>query len=123
MREKVRDINSARNPARSSVPPGTMAPRRLAAIVVGDICGYSRLMQLDEEGTHARVKRIQRDLVEPSIAEHHGRLVKTRAMASLPFLTVLSKPCVAASSFNKICRGATHRCRAIIGSNFGSASI
>lgn len=77
MREKVRDINSARNPARSSVPPGTMAPRRLAAIVVGDICGYSRLMQLDEEGTHARVKRIQRDLVEPSIAEHHGRLVKT----------------------------------------------
>ena len=34
-------------------------------------------MQLDEEGTHARVKRIQRDLIEPSIAEHHGRLVKT----------------------------------------------
>ncbi|HLZ01923.1 MAG TPA: SUMF1/EgtB/PvdO family nonheme iron enzyme [Bradyrhizobium sp.] len=54
-----------------------MTPRRLAAIVAGDICGYSHLMQLDEEGTHARVKRIQRDLIEPSIAEHHGRLVKT----------------------------------------------
>src|ERR1700751_4256072 len=73
MREKVRDISSARG----NVPPGTATPRRLAAIVAGDICGYSRLMQLDEEGTHARVKRIQRDLIEPSIAEHHGRLVKT----------------------------------------------
>jgi formylglycine-generating enzyme required for sulfatase activity/class 3 adenylate cyclase len=73
MREKVRDINSARG----SGPPGAVTPRRLAAIVAGDICGYSRLMQLDEEGTHARVKRIQRDLIEPSIAEHHGRLVKT----------------------------------------------
>src|SRR5258708_5795317 len=34
-------------------------------------------MQIDEEGTHGRVKRIERDLIEPSIAEHHGRLVKT----------------------------------------------
>jgi formylglycine-generating enzyme required for sulfatase activity/class 3 adenylate cyclase len=52
-------------------------PRRLAAIVAGDIAGYSRLMELDEEGTHNRVKRIERDLIEPSIAEHHGTLVKT----------------------------------------------
>jgi class 3 adenylate cyclase len=58
-------------------PPRGEMPRRLAAIVAGDIAGYSRLMELDEEGTHLRVKRIQRDLVEPSIAEHHGRLVKT----------------------------------------------
>jgi formylglycine-generating enzyme required for sulfatase activity/class 3 adenylate cyclase len=77
MREKVRDISSARNSAKNNVPPGAMPPRRLAAIVAGDITGYSRLMQVDEEGTHARVKRIQRDLIEPSIAEHHGRLVKT----------------------------------------------
>src|SRR5690348_7729649 len=71
MREKVRDINSARSggPQRG--------PRRLAAIVAGDIAGYSRLMGLDEEGTHERVKRIQRDLIDPSIAEHQGRLVKT----------------------------------------------
>src|SRR5882672_7971594 len=51
--------------------------RRLAAIVAGDIAGYSRLMELDEEGTHSRVKRIERDLIEPSIVEHHGKLVKT----------------------------------------------
>lgn len=58
-------------------PPGNAMPRRLAAIVAGDIAGYSRLMQLDEEGTHTRVKRIERDLIEPTIAEHHGKLVKT----------------------------------------------
>ncbi len=73
MREKVRDISSARNTG----SPRGQTPRRLAAIVAGDIAGYSRLMEVDEEGTHVRVKRIQRDLIEPSIAEHHGRLVKT----------------------------------------------
>jgi formylglycine-generating enzyme required for sulfatase activity/class 3 adenylate cyclase len=73
MRDKIRDINSGR----SSVPPRGLTPRRLAAIVAGDISGYSRLMEIDEEGTHGRVKRIERDLIEPSITEHHGRLVKT----------------------------------------------
>src|SRR6516162_4643634 len=77
MREKVRDINSAKIAKSSNAAPRRMPPRRLAAIVVGDIVGYSRLMELDEEGTHSRVKRIQRDLIEPSITEHYGRLVKT----------------------------------------------
>src|ERR1700761_8942462 len=58
-------------------PPGSAMPRRLAAIIAGDIAGYSRLMEQDEEGTHSRVKRIERDLIEPTIAEHHGVLVKT----------------------------------------------
>src|SRR6185437_3151063 len=70
---EVRDIK----PIRNGEPPRDSSPRRLAAIVAGDIAGYSRLMELDEEGTHARVKRIERNLIEPSIAEHHGRLVKT----------------------------------------------
>jgi len=84
MREKVRDIGSARGAGNNSsksvrTDPSSrgLPPRRLAAIVVGDIVGYSRLMELDEEGTHVRVKRIQRDLIEPSIREHYGRLVKT----------------------------------------------
>lgn len=63
--------------SRGGDPPRESTPRRLAAIVAGDIVGYSRLMQIDEEGTHGRVKRITRDLIEPSIAGHHGRLVKT----------------------------------------------
>jgi formylglycine-generating enzyme required for sulfatase activity/class 3 adenylate cyclase len=70
---EIRDFKSGR----SGEPPRESTPRRLAAIVAGDIAGYSRLMELDEDGTHARVKRIERDLIEPSIAEHHGRLVKT----------------------------------------------
>src|ERR1700738_2344547 len=70
---EIRDFKSGKH----GEPPSGATPRRLAAIVAGDIAGYSRLMELDEEGTHGRVKRIERDLVEPSIAEHHGRLVKT----------------------------------------------
>src|SRR5690348_3237740 len=57
-------------------PPGGSA-RRLAAILAADIAGYSRLMGVDEEGTHARVTRYRRELVDPTIAEHHGRLIKS----------------------------------------------
>jgi class 3 adenylate cyclase len=56
--------------------PPEGAPRRLAAIVAADIAGYSRLMGVDEEGTHARVKRHRREIIEPTISEHHGKLVK-----------------------------------------------
>ena len=70
---EIRNIRSGSN----GEPPRRSAPRRLAAIVAGDIAGYSRLMEIDEEGTHARVMRIERDLIEPSIAEHNGKLVKT----------------------------------------------
>jgi formylglycine-generating enzyme required for sulfatase activity/class 3 adenylate cyclase len=69
---EIRDFKTGKGkPARES------SPRRLAAIVAGDISGYSRLMEIDEEGTHGRVKRIERALIEPSIEGHHGRLVKT----------------------------------------------
>jgi len=50
--------------------------RRLAAIVAADVAGYSRLMGADEEGTHERVKAHLRELIEPKIAEHRGRIVK-----------------------------------------------
>jgi hypothetical protein len=74
--EKVRDINSGKNDKNAS-RRAQWAPRRLAAIVAGDIAaGYRRLMGYDEEGTQVRMKRIQRDLIEPSITQHYGRLVK-----------------------------------------------
>jgi adenylate cyclase len=53
------------------------ATRRLAAILAADVVGYSRLMGADEEGTHERFKAHLRDLVEPKIREHHGRIIKT----------------------------------------------
>jgi class 3 adenylate cyclase len=51
--------------------------RRLAAIMAVDIVGYSRLMGADEEGTLAALKAIRRELGNPKIAEHRGRIVKT----------------------------------------------
>jgi TolB-like protein/class 3 adenylate cyclase len=50
--------------------------RRLAAILAADVAGYSRLMGADEEGTHERLKAHLRELVEPKISEHRGRVVK-----------------------------------------------
>jgi len=50
--------------------------RRLAAILAADVAGYSRLMGADEEGTHERLKAHLRELVEPKIVEHRGRIVK-----------------------------------------------
>ena len=73
MRGEIRQIH----PRKGGGSPQDPTPRRLAAIMAGDIAGYSRLMNIDEEGTHARVKRILRELVEPTIAEHQGRMVKT----------------------------------------------
>jgi len=51
--------------------------RRLAAIVAVDVAGYSRLMGADEEGTLRRFQECRRELVNPKICEHRGRIVKT----------------------------------------------
>src|SRR5271165_5282938 len=51
--------------------------RRLTAILAADVAGYSRLMGADEEGTLARVKILRRELSDPKIKEHHGRIVKS----------------------------------------------
>ncbi|HKX07931.1 MAG TPA: adenylate/guanylate cyclase domain-containing protein, partial [Stellaceae bacterium] len=51
--------------------------RRLAAILAADVAGYSRMMGADEEGTLERLKAHRRDLIDPMIAEHRGRIVKT----------------------------------------------
>jgi adenylate cyclase len=51
--------------------------RRLAAVLAADVVGYSRLMGLDEVGTLATLKALRRELIDPTIAEHNGRIVKT----------------------------------------------
>src|SRR6516164_7863347 len=51
--------------------------RRLAAILAADVAGYSRLMEADEEGTLTALRAIRRELGDPKIAEHRGRIVKT----------------------------------------------
>jgi len=51
--------------------------RRLAAILAADVAGYSRMMGIDEEGTLAALTAHRTELIEPTIADHHGRVVKT----------------------------------------------
>ena len=64
--------------------------RRLAAILVADVVGYSRLMGADEAGTHARLKALRKRLIEPRIAECRGRMVKlTGDGALVEFASVL----------------------------------
>ncbi len=57
--------------------PPERAERKLAAILAADVAGYSRLMGADEEGTLAQLKAHRRELIDPKIREHHGRIVKT----------------------------------------------
>jgi TolB-like protein/class 3 adenylate cyclase/tetratricopeptide (TPR) repeat protein len=56
---------------------GDRVERRLAAVLAADVAGYSRLMGADEEGTLARLKALRKSLVDPAIASHRGRIVKT----------------------------------------------
>src|SRR5215217_1854090 len=54
-----------------------MTTRRLAAILAADVVGFSSMMERDEEGTLRLLKATQRDLIEPRVREHQGRIVKT----------------------------------------------
>jgi adenylate cyclase len=64
--------------------------RKLVSVVVADVVGFSRLTELDEEGTHSRLNALQRDLIKPKISEHHGRIIKnTGDGALLEFASVV----------------------------------
>jgi class 3 adenylate cyclase len=57
--------------------------RRLAAVLAADVVGYSRLMSIDEMGTLTALKAHRRELIDPAIAAHHGRIVKTTGDGAL----------------------------------------
>ena len=67
--------------------------RKLAAILVADVVGYSRLAGADEERTLARLRGLRSDLIDPAIAAHHGRIVKS----SVPVWRI---PCSAMPGMN-----------------------
>ena len=56
--------------------PAPRVERRLAAVLAADVVGYSRLMERDERGTFQRLKAHRKEMIEPLIAEYHGRIVK-----------------------------------------------
>src|ERR1700741_1118976 len=55
----------------------TRVERRLAAILAADVAGYSRLIEANEEGTLGRLKALRAEIIDPKIAAHRGRIVKT----------------------------------------------
>jgi adenylate cyclase len=57
--------------------------RRLAAILAADVVGYSALMQRAEEATYAEFERLKREVIEPGLSHHHGRLIKTTGDGAL----------------------------------------
>ena len=71
--------------------------RKLAAIVVADIVGYSRLMETDESGTMTQLKAIRKQLIDPKVAEYRGRIVKTTGdgmLAEFASITDAVQSCV-----------------------------
>ena len=58
-------------------------PRKIAAILVADVVGYSRLAGADEDRTLSRLRGLRSDLIDPAIAAHHGRVVKRTGDGSL----------------------------------------
>jgi class 3 adenylate cyclase len=57
--------------------------RKLAAILVADVVGYSRLAGADEDRTLARLRGLRSDLIDPAIEAHHGRIVKRTGDGSI----------------------------------------
>ena len=57
--------------------------RKLAAILVSDVVGYSRLTGADEDRILARLRALRSDLIDPTIAVHHGRVVKRTGDGSI----------------------------------------
>jgi TolB-like protein/class 3 adenylate cyclase len=75
--------------------------RRLSAILAADVAGYSRLMHNDEEATHARLTMLLTDAVEPSIAQHGGRIVKNTGDGLLAEFRSAVEAVRAATQFQK----------------------
>jgi adenylate cyclase len=57
--------------------PEAYLQRRLAAILAADVVGYSAMMEVAQEAAYARIAELRRQLIEPSLARHQGRLIKT----------------------------------------------
>ena len=90
--------------------------RRLAAIMAADVAGFSAAMERDEEGTFAQVQELRRKIIEPKIAEHQGRLIKTTGDG---FLAEFASP----DSGDAVCTGDPSANWRVHLFNFASASI
>jgi adenylate cyclase len=106
-------------------PSDHKVQRRLAAILAADVVGFSTLMEQDEEGTLARVKSLRREIFEPTIREHRGRVVKTTGDGILiEFLSPLEAVrCAAEVQLALAAKAADERLQLRIGINLGDIII
>ena len=97
--------------------------RKLAAILVADVVGYSRLAAADEDRTLARLRGLRSDLIDPAVAVNHGRIVKRTGDGLIAeFLSVVDAVrCAIEVQHGMIERNAA--CRLNVASSFVSASI
>jgi adenylate cyclase len=103
--------------------PDPHVQRRLAAILVADVVGFSALMERDEEGTYARVGNLRREVIEPRLADHHGRLIKTTGDG---FLAEFASPIAAVRSalaIQRTLKSGLDALRLRIGLNLGDVII
>ena len=90
----------------------TQIERRLAAIMAADVVGYSRLVELDEAGTIAALKQLRREVVEPLIAAHHGRLVQVVGDGLLVEFGSVVDAVLCAVELQEVVASQRRRCRA-----------
>jgi adenylate cyclase len=95
--------------------------RKIAAILVADVVGYSRLVGADEDRTLSRLRGLRSDLIDPAIDAHHGRIVKRTGDGSI--IRSVSTPCVAPSRCRTAWLNAMLACRRNDALSFASASI
>ena len=77
--------------------------RRLAAVLAADVARYSRLLGANEEGTLSRLKAVRKDLVDPAIASHRGRIVKTTGDGMIVEFSSAVDACVVRKKFSVPC--------------------
>src|SRR6201982_321087 len=98
--------------------------RRLAAILAADIAGYSRLMGTDEVGTLAALKAHRREIFDPEIAAHKGRIVKTTGDGMLvEFASVVDAVTCAVAVQRKIAERTEQKISFRIGINIGDIIV
>ena len=81
--------------------------RKLAAILVADVVGYSRLASADEDRTLARLRGLRSDLIDPAISAHHGRIVKRTGDGASSSFAASSTRCAARSKCRQASSSAT----------------
>src|SRR5438270_12154248 len=75
--------------------------RRLEAVLAADMVGFSRLMEVDETGTLARLKTLRIELIDPAIAKNHGRIIKTTGDGLLVEFHSVAEAVLCAADFQR----------------------